>query len=45
MLCRRPGTQLLLPGSGFPQTPVQADGWIAGTSPAMTVAAELSGSA
>jgi hypothetical protein len=31
----------VLPGSSPPQTPEQTEGWIAGTSPAMTVAAEL----
>jgi hypothetical protein len=30
-----------LPGSSAPQTPEQAESWIAGTSPAMTVAAAL----
>jgi len=46
ILCCRPGTCLprRRPGlqeSSVPQTPAQAEGWIAGTSPAMTVAAEF----
>jgi hypothetical protein len=31
----------LLPGSSVAQPPEQTEGWIAGTSPAMTVATEL----
>jgi hypothetical protein len=30
----------LVPGSSAPHTPEQAESWIAGTSPAITVAAE-----